>query len=1009
MPLKQFYRFLPLFTLLIGTLIAIFIGFFTYNYYEQKEHERLEIASHEIVLLIRARMATYEQVLRSGVAFFDNSDHVTRERWAQYVKEQKLDENFKGIQGFGYNEIVLAKDFQAHESEIRKEGLSNYAIKPTGQRDIYVPIIYLEPNNARNQKAIGYDVFSEKIRKDAMIKAMQSGKAVITGKITLVQENDKDIQAGFIMYLPLYKKGAKIDTAIERTVAIQGFISAPFRANDLMKGILGTRFPNIDFVIYDGQHTLDENFLYYSSTDIKAEKKYKTINITMNDHTWTIAFRTNKLLAVSNLFIVILVPLLILSLTLLLYLFLRLWIKTDINLLKVMQNRYISMFKEHDSIMLLIDSKDGSIVDANESAQEFYGYTHEEFLSLHIGDINQLSHQELALLMPQTVQRKQNHFIFQHKLKSGELRTIEVFGSPIKTENSKLIFSIIRDITKEKEIEAKLNELRIQTETDRQRYEAFMKYASNGVFIMDMQGNLKECSQMAARMLGYTMEEMKMLNVIDWEFLIPADEIQKLFESTSTQEPIHFESQHKRKDGSIYDASISSIKILLNGEALVYASVRDITKEKELLTQIKKEELRKELALSTGTVGIWEWNMDANTLIWDSVMYEIYGITQKDGVSPYEMWSNTIDPDDKPAVEASLFFAKENNIDYNISFWIKTSSGERKYIHAIGKYEFDESGRAYKMVGINNDITNLKNQAELIRKQNAEFKTIFDISRDGLAILDLESNFLDFNDAYLNMTGFTKEELLATSCVTLSSPEDHDKAIQALQIVLENGYIESFEKTCIVKNNKHIITRMAISLMPDKERIMISAKDITDIRNHEHQLEFIAHFDPLTKLPNRVLLSDRMQQSIANTHRSHQKLAIAYLDLDGFKQVNDTYGHDAGDKLLIELSKRMHNILREGDTLARLGGDEFVAILGNQNDESETFSILNRLLDAASSTVDIKTAVVSVSASIGVTFFSNENRVDADILLRQADQAMYEAKLHGKNQIAVFEGIAESL
>ena len=200
-----------------------------------------------------------------------------------------------------------------------------------------------------------------------------------------------------------------------------------------------------------------------------------------------------------------------------------------------------------------------------------------------------------------------------------------------------------------------------------------------------------------------------------------------------------------------------------------------------------------------------------------------------------------------------------------------------------------------------------------------------------------------------------------------------------------------------------MIVNLALSLMPDKKRIMASVKDITDIRNHEQQLEFIAHYDPLTKLPNRVLLSDRMKQSIANAHRNNGKLAIAYLDLDGFKQVNDTYGHDAGDILLIEVSKRMQSVLREGDTIARLGGDEFVAILANQNDEGETFTILNRLLEAASSPMDITSAVVTVSASIGVTFYSQEYGVDADILLRQADQAMYEAKLRGKNRIAIFE------
>ncbi len=123
------------------------------------------------------------------------------------------------------------------------------------------------------------------------------------------------------------------------------------------------------------------------------------------------------------------------------------------------------------------------------------------------------------------------------------------------------------------------------------------------------------------------------------------------------------------------------------------------------------------------------------------------------------------------------------------------------------------------------------------------------------------------NDAYLAMTGFSKEELLETSCLELSIEEDHERVAQAMKIVKETGYLESFEKTCIVKDANQIVTQMAFVLMPDKQRILISTTDITNIKDHEHELELVAHFDPLTKLPNRALFSDRIKQSIANAIR----------------------------------------------------------------------------------------------------------------------------------------------
>jgi len=167
-------------------------------------------------------------------------------------------------------------------------------------------------------------------------------------------------------------------------------------------------------------------------------------------------------------------------------------------------------------------------------------------------------------------------------------------------------------------------------------------------------------------------------------------------------------------------------------------------------------------------------------------------------------------------------------------------------------------------------------------------------------------------------------------------------------------------------------------------------------------LEDIAHYDALTHLPNRVLLADRMQQAMAHTQRSEQILAVAFLDLDGFKAVNDQYGHGVGDKLLITLAQRMKNSLREGDTLARIGGDEFVVVLTNLNHTSDCHPLLTRLLQAAAEPLQLDGMLLEVSASIGVTLYPQDGS-DAEQLLRHADQAMYLAKQAGKNCYHLFD------
>ena len=294
-----------------------------------------------------------------------------------------------------------------------------------------------------------------------------------------------------------------------------------------------------------------------------------------------------------------------------------------------------------------------------------------------------------------------------------------------------------------------------------------------------------------------------------------------------------------------------------------------------------------------------------------------------------------------------------------------------------------------------------------LQKKKEELETIFNTSKDGIAILDLDANFLDANRAYLEMTGYDLEELLTKSCYELSLPEDRNRAVETIKNVVENGSITNYEKKCVVNNGKSITINMAFAMMPDKKRIIISTKDVSEYKEQERKLQYIAHYDVVTGLPNRVLLSDRLQQVMSHAGRSHSELAVVYLDLDGFKTINDLYGHDVGDILLSTLATRMKKILREGDTIARMGGDEFVVVLLDIMHHEDCISMLMRLLSATSQSVKINGISMSVSASLGVCFYKGGDDIDADQLIRQADQAMYQAKLLGKNRYHIFDAVED--
>jgi len=312
------------------------------------------------------------------------------------------------------------------------------------------------------------------------------------------------------------------------------------------------------------------------------------------------------------------------------------------------------------------------------------------------------------------------------------------------------------------------------------------------------------------------------------------------------------------------------------------------------------------------------------------------------------------------------------------------------------------------LLGITRDITERK-RAE---RELSLAASVFTHSRESITITDARGRIIEVNDAFTRITGYSREEVLGQNPRILSSGRQSREFYAAMWAdLIEKGYWygEIWNRR---KSGELYAQMLTISAVRDAhghtQQYVALSSDITALKEHGQKLEYIAHYDALTTLPNRVLLADRLQQSMTLTQRREQPLAVAYLDLDGFKSVNDRYGHDAGDQLLVAVATSMKEALREGDTLARLGGDEFVAVLVDLESVASAVPILNRLLAAAAQPVNVDGLALQVSASVGVTFYPEGKDVDADQLLRQADQAMYQAKLAGKNQYHIFDALQDS-
>ncbi|WP_305966362.1 diguanylate cyclase domain-containing protein [Marinobacter salsuginis] len=294
------------------------------------------------------------------------------------------------------------------------------------------------------------------------------------------------------------------------------------------------------------------------------------------------------------------------------------------------------------------------------------------------------------------------------------------------------------------------------------------------------------------------------------------------------------------------------------------------------------------------------------------------------------------------------------------------------------------------------DIT-LRKRAEQRQRLAA---SVFEYAREAIFITDNHGIVIDANDAYLAITGRPRNRAIGRL-----PPLPMEEGSGIFASARGHGFWSGeFPST---RNDGEKIT-LSVTLSSvrsdqgDVSHFVGIFSDVTRLKEQERRLRIMAHYDALTGMPNRVLFADRLQQAMALTRRQSGKLAVVYIDLDEFKPVNDAFGHEAGDQLLVEIANRMRAELREEDTLARLGGDEFAAIVMNVQDDASLESLLVRLLARVAEPIWVADHSVEVSASIGYTLFPQTADLDGDQLLRQADQAMYQAKHEGRNRYVRF-------
>ena len=285
-------RYTPYLVLVVSIIITVFVAIQISSDIVNHTEERLENQMEDVKNRMERRIQAYEQVLYGGKGLFEASETVTRDEWKTFTDIQMIEERFPGIQGVGVSKLIIGKDnLETHIEQTRKEGFTDYTVIPEGDREEYHPVVYLEPVNERNKRVFGYDMYSEQVRHNAIDLARDTGMTTISGKIRLVQETDVNVQAGFLMYMPIYTKEKPIQTIEQRRAAFEGLVYAPFRMDDFMTHVLSITNQDITLVICDTD-TDPQNIMYDHTKVMNINESEinhsfsKSITIDVNQRQW---------------------------------------------------------------------------------------------------------------------------------------------------------------------------------------------------------------------------------------------------------------------------------------------------------------------------------------------------------------------------------------------------------------------------------------------------------------------------------------------------------------------------------------------------------------------------------------------------------------------------------------------------------------------------------------------------------------------------------------------------
>ena len=396
-------------------------------------------------------------------------------------------------------------------------------------------------------------------------------------------------------------------------------------------------------------------------------------------------------------------------------------------------------------------------------------------------------------------------------------------------------------------------------------------------------------------------------------------------------------------------------------------------------------------------LGSWEWDVVSGKTSWSDELYRILGIEPGSAMASYKGFLERVHPEDRETVKKAVQNALEKRQSI-ISHYCRVvrPDGIIRIIHGQGEVLFNDDGKLVSVIGTAHDVTELRQMEE----ERARLAMIVESSSDAIFSVSLDGVITSWNRGAENVFGYSAGEIVGSPIFTIIPSERYDERSQILQTIMGGEQLQHFETIRVRKDGSQIYVSITTSPLLDADGKIIGnsviARDVTERRKMEEIIKHQAHHDTLTDLPNRQLFMDFLSLELAQARRDETKLALLFLDLNGFKQVNDTLGHSCGDRLLQEVGHRLRACIRESDTVARLGGDEFTVLMPALGRTDDVGIVLEKILSVFESPFILDDTVVDTTTSIGICMFPDDGDCGEE-LMKKADIAMYDAKGSGRN------------